>query len=422
MTPTLASETTSRAALIERYERTRARTLSLCAHLEAEDLVIQSMPDVSPLKWHLAHVTWFFEVMVLGRTERAYEPFHPRYTEIFNSYYQTIGNPFPRNRRGLLSRPTVAEIQDYRRAVDAAMVEFLGEATPEELAAHQGTLTIGLNHEEQHQELMLMDIKHIFSINPLAPAYAELGKERSLQTALRWLPFAGGQHEIGCGDGDFAFDNERPRHPVQLVDFELASRTVTCGEYMEFMADGGYERPELWLADGWDRVRRGKLKRPLYWSEDHSATKVFTLGGSRPIDPAEPVCHVSYFEADAYATWAGARLPLEAEWELAAAKMGSPGALLEDGSLHPVGAPAEDEGPTQVIGNLWEWTSSPYAPYPGYSPFQGDLAEYNGKFMVNQMVLRGGCCVTPRDHARVTYRNFYYPHQRWMFSGIRLAR
>ncbi len=414
-----------RETLIDSYKRVRARTDSLCATLEAEDMVIQSMPDVSPLKWHVAHVTWFFEVMVLMRTERNYEVYHERFTEIFNSYYQAVGSPFSRARRGMLSRPTVVQVQAYRQHVDQAVLEFLSDATGAELAEHGPTMTIGLNHEQQHQELMLMDIKHAFSVNPLAPIYAPAAHTQPVTpTELQWIGFPGGTHEIGHGGNTFSFDNESPRHLARVGEFELASRTVTCGEYLGFIADGGYERPELWLADGWDLVRSGKLKRPEYWSADMDLPQVWTLNGMRPIDPAEPVCHVSYYEADAYATWAGARLPLETEWELASSQRGPNGALLEDGTLHPTAAdaPSHPDTPIQMIGGLWEWTSSPYTPYPGYKAFEGDLAEYNGKFMINQLVLRGGCCVTPKSHIRRTYRNFYYPHQRWMFSGIRLAR
>ena len=446
--------------LLRSYESVRATTDALSAPLEPEDMVVQSMPDVSPTKWHLAHVTWFFETLVLARSGSPYSVHHEGYHELFNSYYESLGDPYPRDRRGLLSRPTVKEVRAYRRHVDAAMGELLEASSDESLDELAPTITIGMHHEQQHQELLLMDIKNVLAQNPLRPAYkkearrAAQGAPSDLLTPrgpaapkvlghptrpsgsvapVEWRAFAGGVIELGAGTpgashvptGEhFTYDNERPRHRVLLQPFELASRPVTAGEYVAFMEDGGYERPELWLADGWDRVQRDGWRAPLYWQEDGGGWNVMTLGGLAPLDPDEPVCHVSYYEAEAYARWAGCRLPTEGEWEHAARSAAVPGTLLESGACHPRPlreAPA-DGALAQMFGDVWEWTSSSYAPYPDYEPFRGELGEYNGKFMINQMVLRGGCCVTPRSHLRSTYRNFYYPHQRWMFAGIRLAR
>ncbi|MEX1025287.1 MAG: ergothioneine biosynthesis protein EgtB [Planctomycetota bacterium] len=409
-----------RAELLALFESVRARTQRLVEPLEPEDMVVQTMPDVSPTKWHLAHTTWFFETLVLERSGRPYERFDDRYPKLFNSYYRSLGDPFPRSERGHLSRPTAADIQAYRRHVDAALAKLLDEAPDAVVAAVAPVVVIGINHEEQHQELLLMDIGHVLAQNPLAPTYRRSAYAPLRQlTPLEWLAFEGGRVAIGAEGDGFTYDNERPRHELLLAPFEIASRAVTVGEFAEFIADGGYRRAELWLADGWDLVQREGWDAPLYWRG--ASTHAMTLGGERELDPAEPVTHVSYFEADAFATWAGARLPTEAEWEHAAVARGRKGIFLEAEAFHP--RPATRTGELeQAFGDVWEWTASPYGPYPGYRPFEGELGEYNGKFMVNQLVLRGGSCVTPERHARATYRNFYYPHQRWMFSGIRLAR
>lgn len=413
--------------LLARYRAVRARTETLAAPLTAEDQTIQSMPDVSPTKWHRAHVTWFFETFLLAPHLPDYRAFDPAYGYLFNSYYEQVGARHPRPERGLLSRPGVAEIGRYRAHVDAAMARLIETAPAERLEALAPLVDLGLNHEQQHQELLLMDIKHVFSRNPLRPAYRPGGPRPSGSIPPRsWKSFDGGLAEIGHDGRGFAFDNEGPRHRTWLAPFRLASRLVTCGEWLDFIADGGYRRPELWLADGWAAVGREGWQAPLYWEREGDGWSVFTLAGPRPVDPREPVVHVSYYEADAFARWAGCRLPTEAEWEVAAAapplRDGAAGGnFVESGALHPVPADGPADGLLQMFGDVWEWTMSPYSPYPGFRPSEGAVGEYNGKFMVNQMVLRGGCCATPADHLRPTYRNFFYPHQRWAFAGLRLA-
>lgn len=414
--PSLRPET-----LWPEYQRVRRRTEALCAPLAVEDYVIQSMPDVSPPKWHLAHTTWFFEAFLLGVFLPDYRPFHPRYAELFNSYYQTLGTPYPRPRRGLLARPTVAEVYRYRSYVDERMQDLLGHlelGQPEEVTARA---TLGLHHEQQHQELLLTDIKHIFASNPLRPAYQALPpRPRRDPGPQGWVDHPGGVVDLGHAGAGFAFDNETPRHRCWLDPFCLASRPVSNGEYQAFMADGGYRRPEPWLSDGWTVVQQQGWSAPLYWVEEAGTWWQMTLGGLEPVDAGEPVCHVSYYEADAYARWAGQRLPGEAEWEASASGLGPAGHWADAGYLQPLAA---NPGPglRQCYGDVWEWTRSAYGPYPGYRPPAGALGEYNGKFMCNQMVLRGGSCATPAGHIRPSYRNFFYPADRWQFSGIRLA-
>jgi ergothioneine biosynthesis protein EgtB len=397
------------------YAGVRAATDALCAGLAVEDYVAQSMPDCSPVKWHLAHTTWFFETFVLA-TRAAHRPFHDRYRFLFNSYYEAAGERWTRADRGLLTRPTVAEVMAYRRHVDGQMRELKPDA------ALASVVTLGLHHEQQHQELLVTDLKHLFGLNPLDPVYRSAPPEDAAPTRpLTWLGFDESIRDIGhAGDG-FAFDNERPRHRVLVPPFRLASRLVTTGEYAAFIADGGYTRPELWLSDGWATVQREGWLAPLYWCrEDGASWSMFTLSGRRPLAAAEPVCHVSLYEADAYARWAGARLPTEFEWETAARDLPLDGSFADSGRFHP--APARADGLTQMFGECWQWTQSAYAPYPGYRPLAGALGEYNGKFMCNQLVLRGASCATPRSHARATYRNFFPPAARWQFTGIRLAR
>jgi ergothioneine biosynthesis protein EgtB len=380
------------AALLERYRAVRQATERLCEPLTIEDYGLQSMPECSPPKWHLAHTTWFFETFALAEFERGFRPHHPQFNFLFNSYYEAVGERWPRSARGLLSRPTVAEVREYRVAVDGQMAELLGGSVDPKLAA---IVELGLNHEQQHQELLLTDLKHAFGLNPLRPALLSGEPPASRQEAQHWRDFATGIREIGWAGTGFAFDNESPRHRIFLESFQMASRPVTCGEYLAFIANGGYRRPEFWLSDGWGaRAERG-WQAPLYWEQDGDRWKVFTLHGLRPLDKEAPVCHVSYYEADAYARWAGARLPTEGEWETA-------------------------EG--EQAGRVWEWTASPYVAYPGYRPAPGAVGEYNGKFMCNQFVLRGGSWATPAGHIRPTYRNFFPPEARWQFSGLRLAR
>jgi len=404
---------------VQRYRSVRSQTRELAAPLSAEDQVVQSMADVSPTKWHLAHTTWFFETFILRDQVPAYRPFDAQFHYLFNSYYEAEGARHPRPERGLLTRPSLDEVHAYRAAVDADMETFLAErAAPDDPVAD--LVELGLNHEQQHQELLLMDIKHVLSRSPLRPAYAPRNDEPvGGGPPLRWLPFTGGIHQVGHRGNDFCFDNEAPRHRVWLEDFRLASRPVSNAEYLAFIEDGGYRESRLWLADGWQAVQENRWRAPLYWYEEDGRWMEFTLYGSRVLDPAAPVVHVSHYEADAFATWAGKRLPTEAEWELAATS--GPGAeSAGEFLLHPAAA-ADGDGLQQMAGGVWEWTSSPYTAYPGFRPAPGAVGEYNGKFMANQMVLRGGCCVTPVGHVRPTYRNFFYPHQRWPFTGIRLA-
>ncbi len=413
------------AAILDRpadaYLAVRRATERLVSPLSEEDSVVQSMPDASPAKWHLAHTTWFFETFVLERTQPGFRPFDPAFRILFNSYYNTVGPQHARPRRGLLTRPSRDQVRAYRAHVDGAITRLVEQGTLDDRARR--VFGIGLNHEQQHQELILMDIKHLLSCNPIRPAYAPPATTATPAAAPRaWIPHDGGLVTIGAGPDGFAFDNERPRHEVLTRDFEIASRLVTNSEYLEFMDDGGYDRPDLWLSDGWDTVRREGWVAPLYWTLRDGRWHEFTLRGEHPVVPTAPVAHISYYEADAFARWAGARLPTEAEWERVAAGLRIEGNFLESDRLHPAPAPGGGTGPRQVFGDLWEWTASPYAPYPGYRPPEGALGEYNGKFMVNQMVLRGGCCATPQSHIRATYRNFFYPHQRWAFTGLRIAR
>ncbi len=398
-----------------RFESTRARSLRLTRSLSAEDQALQSMPDASPTKWHLAHTTWFFETFFL-RDLPGYKLFDERFGYLFNSYYETAGERQPRAARGLLSRPSIDDVNAYRAHVDTAMLKAWDTLDPD-------LLKLGLAHEEQHQELMLMDIKHLFSLNLIAPAYQPPSKRELTNppAQLAWRRFDGGLDEIGHDGPGFAFDNEGPRHKVRLEPFALADRLVTAGEYLAFIEHDGYARPELWLSDGWDAVRREAWRAPLYWTRRESGWQLFTLQGERALDPNEPVVHVSYYEADAYARWAGARLPTEAEWEHAAHAENISADSVEPTLLHPRAA-SHRRGLKQMFGEAWQWTQSAYAPYPRYRPAAGAIGEYNGKFMCNQMVLRGSCIATPPGHARASYRNFFPPASRWMFSGIRMAK
>jgi ergothioneine biosynthesis protein EgtB len=413
-----ASPAPDREPVLRRYLEVRADTERLAAPLATEDYVIQAMADVSPPKWHLAHVTWFFENFVAAPYAREFKPFHPGYAHLFNSYYETVGTFFPRLQRGLLARPTVDEIYRYRAHVDrvvADVIDAVGDRGWPEVARR---IELGCHHEQQHQELLLTDLKYNFAFNPLRPAYRADPAGPPVEAGpLSWIEFDAGIRLIGYDGREFAFDNERPRHRVFLEPFRLADRRVTAGEYLAFIDDGGYTRPDLWLSAGWQTVGERGWAAPLYWERIEGEWWHMTLSGMRRVDPHEPVCHVSYYEADAYARWAGKRLPTEAEWETAAVGAPIEGNLRESGRLHP----APERGPARFYGDVWEWTSSSYAPYPGFRPLAGSLGEYNGKFMVNQYVLRGGSCVTPASHLRRTYRNFFYGPDRWQFMGIRLA-
>lgn len=418
----------SQSSWVDAYTRVRQGSRAICGPLQIEDYVVQSMADASPVKWHLAHTSWFFEQFILKPQARDYRVFHPGFDYLFNSYYQTVGPMHQRPQRGQLTRPTVAEVLAYRSHVDEhmqALLESLDRYTPQQSDRINVLVTLGLNHEQQHQELMLTDLKHLFSCNPLLPAYraaAPIGA--SSVDALRFISFDGGVREIGASGKHFCFDNETPRHRTLVEMYALADRPITNAEYMEFVREGGYRRADFWLSDGWSTVTSEDWSRPLYWAESLDAE--FTLAGLQPLNPAAPVCHLSYYEADAFARWAGARLPTEAEWELAAGGLPVTGNLYKGASghspLHPAPVENAQSGLKQMYGDVWEWTASPYSAYPGYRTPAGALGEYNGKFMCNQLVLRGGSCVTPEDHIRATYRNFFHPQARWQFMGVRLAR
>lgn len=424
--PARETEQAAEAEILADYQRVRRRTEALVARLEVEDLGIQPMADASPPKWHLAHTTWFFETFLLRHAVADYRPLDERYTYLFNSYYHGVGAQFPRHRRGQLSRPTAAEVMAYRHHVDAAMAALLGGSVSEDLLQR---VVLGLHHEQQHQELLLTDLKYAFGHNPLQPAHPDclVGPAAPPAPPLSFTLLPGGLVEIGTDApvgtryDQFGFDNETPRHRVWLDAYRLADRCVTAGEYQAFMADDGYRRPELWLADGWSWLQQpGAPEAPLYWYWQDGGWWHYTLAGPAPVDAHRPVCHLSAYEADAYARWAGCRLPSEAEWEAAAALAGAEGLFQEADSYHP--GPVQEGPLSGLFGDVWEWTASAYGPYPGYRPLAGALGEYNGKFMANQLVLRGGSCASPRGHLRASYRNFFYPPDRWQFSGLRLAQ
>jgi ergothioneine biosynthesis protein EgtB len=413
--------------LLATYASVRGTTERLAAPLSAEDQTVQSMADVSPTKWHRAHVTWFFETFVLGPHQPGYRPFDDDFAYIFNSYYEALGERHPRSERGLISRPGIDEIARYRRSVDRSMEALLRSDLKPEVP---DLVTLGLHQEQQHQELLLMDIKHVLSRNPLKPPYLLTGHPAATTAAADhgeeppkagWIEHEGGVGEIGHDGSEFGFDNEFPRHRVLLPPFALADRPVTCGEWISFIEADGYSRPEFWLSDGWAVVLAQDWRAPLYWFRDPAGSgqwHQFTLSGPQPVDPDEPVCHISYYEADAFAHWTGMRLPTEAEWESVAARRAEGDNFLGDGPPHPTPARLTNA----MLGDVWEWTSSAYTPYPGFRAASGAVGEYNGKFMVSQYVLRGGCCATPPGHTRTTYRNFFPPGARWAFSGLRLAQ
>ena len=411
--------------LRECYYAVRQQSERLCAPLQTEDYVIQSCPEASPTRWHLAHTTWFFETLILCEALPDYLPLNPLYQELFNSYYTSLGAFYPQPRRGVLSRPTVSEVYDYRAHVDTHMQQLFDELEADRLAPEiADRITIGLHHEQQHQELILTDIKHAFSCNPLEPAYHAAAPSDGVAGRQRWADYSEGLREIGCAGDGFCYDNERPRHRTFVEAFELAVRLVTNAEYAEFIADGGYQHPRYWLSEGWNCVQQRGWTAPLYWRREADDWFEFALHGRQPLQPDAPVTHISFYEADAFARWAGARLPTEAQWETAARDVQLMGNFVESQALHPLALdqPPADNHPRQMFGDVWEWTASPYVGFPGFQTAAGALGEYNGKFMCNQMVLCGGSCATPLTHIRPTYRNFWTPVTRFQFTGIRLAK
>lgn len=412
-----------REKLQKRYNQIREFSLKLTEPLVTEDMVIQSMPDCSPTKWHLAHTSWFFETFVLKAFDNDYKSLNPMYPYLFNSYYVQAGERYYRPHRGLISRPTVSEVFEFRGFIDEKMNDFFSKADDNELKKLAVTIEIGLNHEQQHQELLITDVKNMFSYNPLNPVYAELKIDgKSAVENIKWIEFEEGIYEIGHNDNSFFYDNEKPNHKHYLHNFALADRLVTNGEYIKFIEDGGYENQVLWLSDGFAEVQKNKWNAPLYWHKKDGEWWNYTLNGMRKVNPDEPVCHVSFFEAEAFAHWSGFRLPTEQEWETASRGLTYQGNFVENEKFHPVPLEENPPGLKQMFGDVWEWTRSDYAPYPGYRIPPGAIGEYNGKFMSNQIVLRGGSCATSKSHIRNTYRNFFYPPQRWQFMGIRLAK
>lgn len=424
ISPTIDRETEQRTqrplTFADRYDEVRARTKALCEPLEIEDYVVSSMPDVSPTKWHLAHTSWFFETFVLAPNVPSYVSPNPKYSFLFNSYYVQAGERHCRAQRGLVTRPTVEEVYEYRAHVDDAMRELIAQVAEDAEHPAAAIVELGLHHEQQHQELMLTDIKHVFWTNPMRPVYRSARASGRVAPSLRWHEVPEGLRTIGHAGNSFAFDNESPEHRVFVEGFRMGSRLVTNGEYRAFIEDGGYRRPDLWLSNGWATIRERKWEAPLYWERADGGWTEFTLAGTRALDDSEPVCHVSYFEADAFARWAGARLPTEPEWEVAARDIGAD-VRFADGRVHPEVASDDDESLIQLFGDVWQWTQSPYVAYPGYAPAAGAIGEYNGKWMCDQWVLRGASCATPPSHARVTYRNFFPSDARWQFTGIRLV-
>jgi ergothioneine biosynthesis protein EgtB len=418
-----ATELPVREELINHYSKIRRFTETLCEPLETEDYVIQSMPDVSPTKWHIGHTSWFFEAFIISNADSNYKSIHPLYTYLFNSYYVQIGERWDRPNRGLLSRPTVKDIYEYRNFVDNNVIEFIKNCDEKHYKEYAPIIEIGINHEQQHQELLLTDIKHVLSFNPLNPVYSakEIVSGDDVQK-MNWKEFDGGVFEIGNDGSSFTYDNETPRHKEFINPFSIANRLVTNNEYIEFIEDGGYKNAPLWLSDGWAAIENDDWKAPLYWEKKDGEWWNFTLNGFRKVNPAEPVTHISYYEADAFASWKDTRLPTEAEWEVAAGALQNKGNFVETLNFHPVPLQSDHDELNQMYGDVWEWTRSSYSPYPGYKTLPGALGEYNGKFMSSQMVLRGGSCATSKTHIRNTYRNFFPPHSRWQFMGIRLAK
>ena len=420
--PSASATTPDRGYFLDRYATVRQGTVSLADGLSDEDQVVQSMPDASPVKWHLGHTTWFFETFILADHQSGYAPFDPDFGFLFNSYYEAKGPRQPRPRRGMLTRPPLAAVIDFRRHTDDAMAALIAHADDRTWQDIAPLVELGLNHEEQHQELILTDLLHAFSCNPLKPAYRPYRSRPAADTpALTWLSFDEGLYEVGHDGDGFAFDHEGPRHKVWLRPFRLASRLVTNADWQAFIDDGGYDRAEFWLSDGWALVQAEDWRAPIYWQRRDGEWWSMTLSGMQPLEPDAPVSQISYFEADAFAHWSGKRLPTEAEWEVAAQTVRVDGNLRGTGMLRPISADGPADRLLQMYGDVWEWTQSAYTAYPGYRVPDGAVGEYNGKFMCGQFVLRGASCVTPDGHSRATYRNFFYPHQRWQFSGLRLA-
>jgi len=422
-----ATETVKTVALLAQFIATRGQTEKLCAPLQKEDTVVQPMGDVSPPKWHLAHSTWFFEQFILTRFQKDFKPFHPRYNYLFNSYYESIGERVLRANRGFLTRPTLDEILDYRHHVNKEISAIYDTVGKHDRADFERLIELGIQHEQQHQELLVTDIKYILGNNPIFPPYLQQRENNHVKNPApkaRYLEIEAGMHHIGYHGNGFSWDNELPQHSVFLQDYSISSLPVTNADYIEFMLDGGYEDFRHWLQEGWELVKANHWQAPLHFHKIEGDWYHYTMHGLEKVNPNAPVTHVSFYEADAYATWAGKRLPTEFEWEAATRKYNpdkAHGNFLEDGHLQPQPANYSDEKCSQLLGDVWEWTYSSYHPYPGYKREEGALGEYNGKFMLNQMVLRGGSCATPRSHIRITYRNFFHPDKKWQFSGIRLA-
>lgn len=418
-----ASHRLTKENLLDLFDEVRQHTITLVEPLEKEDMVVQPMENASPSKWHLAHTSWFFETFVLGKYEKDFESLHPQYAYLFNSYYLQTGVPFTRSKRGVITRPTVDQVFEYRRYVNDQMRNFINSCTEEVWEDAAAVVEIGIHHEQQHQELIITDTKFLLAQNPLLPVYKPIDQQRSSsKSALNWIAFEEGIAEIGSNGDTFTYDNEHPRHRAYIHPFELSDRLITNEEYLEFMEAGGYEDSSLWLDEGWAAVQQNNWKAPLYWFKREGKWMEFSLAGAEQLNPYVPVCHISYFEADAFARWKGCRLPTEQEWEYACDDRQITGNFVESGLIHPISSNQNEDGLKQMFGDLWEWTSSSYAPYPGYTPLPGALGEYNGKFMANQYVLRGGSCATSETHIRKTYRNFFHTDARWQFSGIRLAR
>lgn len=430
MTPRLIPDTklkddttATKKRIKDRYDEVREATEKLTIPLEIEDFVIQAMENASPTKWHLAHTSWFFETFILKEAVDDFNSLHPQYSYIFNSYYVQTGDPHCRDKRGNLSRPTVKKVFEYRQYIDENIHQFIDGLSDEKLEEWLPVIEVGLHHEQQHQELLVTDLKYMLGQNPLYPIYTEPERPK-LDTLpdMEWIQFDEGVYKVGHKGDGFGFDNEFPSHKTYIQNFKMADRLVTNAEFLEFIEDGGYKDPKWWLDEGFATVENEEWEWPLYWVQRDGDWFHFTLSGLEKLDLNEPVCHVSYFEADAYARWAGCRLPTEQEWEIAAKELPVSGNFVEKEHYHPASVNPDESGLKQMFGDVWQWTQSSYAPYPGFKPFPGSLGEYNGKFMVNQYVLRGGSCATPKSHFRKTYRNFFHTDARWQFTGIRLAK